>query len=180
MRHALGSALLSLCMLACSPREPAGPTAAEVRAVIEASNAKFGEAVRAGDAAAIGALYTPDGAVLPPGAPTATGTAAVSAFWGASLAAGLSDATLTTGGIAYSGGEFATEIGSATLGTRDGGTTDGGKYMVLWKQTPDGWRMHRDIWNANVSPEPAPPAAAASGPALDGATPEAAPAQAAP
>ncbi len=62
-------------------------------------------------------------------------------------------------------------MGAAALFAKDGAQADAGKYLVLWKKTDAGWRMHRDIWNSNrAAAKPAAPAAEA----------EAAPAQAAP
>ena len=160
--------------IACSPAPPpapAGPTEAEVRSAIEAQNAKFSEAVRAGDTAAIAQLYTPDGAALPPNQPAVTGTEALAAFWGQVLGSGIGDAKLTTEEVTSAGGDFATEVGAAALFAADGSQADAAKYVVLWRRTEAGWRMHRDIWNSNrTAPAPA-------------ATPveaEATPAQAAP
>jgi len=28
---------------------------------------------------------------------------------------------------------------------------DHGKYIVVWKNTADGWRLHRDIFNSNMA-----------------------------
>lgn len=167
-------AILVLAVMACRPAPaptPAGPTEAEVRSAIEAQNARFGEAVRAGDTAAIAQLYTPDGAALPPNQPAVTGTEALAAFWGQVLDSGVRDVKLTTEEVAYAGGDIATEVGAASLLTQDGTQADPDKYLVLWKKTDVGWRMHRDIWNSNR---------AASEPAAQPTEAEATPAQAAP
>lgn len=165
---ALGAALAFAA--ACAPASPEGPSADEVRAAIEAQNAKFGEAVRAGDSAAIGALYTEDGGVLPPNGPRVDGRAAIAQFWSGVLAGGIGDATLATGEVAYAGGDVATEVGSAVLRAKDGSVADEAKYLVLWRETAAGWRMHRDIWNSNRAlPAAAAPAEAAP---AEGAAPE--------
>ncbi len=140
---------------ACADPGPAAPTPDEVRAAIEAQNRTFGETFRSGDADALAALYTADGAVLPPNAPKATGPEALAAFWGGVLGSGVANAVLTTEEVSYAGGDTATELGSAVLSLKDGSVADEAKYAVLWKQTPDGWRMHRDIWNSNRAPAPA-------------------------
>jgi uncharacterized protein (TIGR02246 family) len=156
MRRArLAFASLALA-LACAEAEPPAPTADEVREAVEAQNRAFGEAVRAGDTGAIAALYTEDGAVLPPNGPRASGRAALGEFWGNVLASGIGGAVLTTEELSYAGGDTATEIGSAVLSAKDGSVADEAKYAVLWKRTPDGWRMHRDIWNSNRPPAPPP------------------------
>ena len=99
----------------CRGASPEGPAQAEVRAAIEARNAAFGEAVRAGDAAAIAQHYTPDGAVLPPNAPAVTGTEALAAFWGEVLASGIGDAKLTAEEVTFTSGDFATEVVGGVL-----------------------------------------------------------------
>jgi uncharacterized protein (TIGR02246 family) len=154
-RAALAFALLAV---ACSAPQPPAPSADEVRAAIEAQNRAFGDAFRAGDAAAVAALYTDDGEVLPPNAPIAAGREALAQFWGGVLATGVAGAVLTTEEVTYAGGDSATEFGSAVLSAKDGSAADEAKYAVLWKQTAAGWRMHRDIWNSNrPAPEPIPP-----------------------
>ena len=163
-------ASLALLALACAEAAPPAQSADEVRAAIEAQNSAFGEAVRAGDTAAIGALYTAEGAVLPPGAAKATGRAAVTEFWNGALAAGVASAVLTTEEVAYSGGDTATEVGSAVLSAKDGSVVDEGKYIVLWKREEGAWRLHRDIWNSNRAPPPPPEADAAAAAAAEALT----------
>jgi uncharacterized protein (TIGR02246 family) len=163
MRRLAAPALL--LALACGGSSPPEPSADEVRAAIEAQNRAFGEAVRAGDTAAIGALYTEDGAVLPPNGAKVSGRAAVAEFWAGALAGGVAAAVLTTEEVAYGGGDTATEVGSAALSAKDGSALDEAKYVVLWKREGDSWRLHRDIWNSNR------PTAPAESPATEQATP---------
>jgi uncharacterized protein (TIGR02246 family) len=154
MRSYLLTTLLAAGFVGCAEPAPPAPSTDEVRAAIEAQNRAFGEAVHASDTAALGALYTQDGAVLPPGGARVTGRAAVTEFWGAALASGVANAVLTTEEVAYAGGDTATEVGSAVLSAKDGSVVDEGKYVVLWKQEAGAWRLHRDIWNSNRAPAP--------------------------
>jgi ketosteroid isomerase-like protein len=129
-----------------------------VRAAIEVRNALFGELYASGDSAAMAALYTPDGSVLPPNGAIAAGPEALAAFWGAVRASGVARATLTSDEVFYAGGDVASEVGHAQLALADGTIADDAKYAVIWKQTGAGWRMHRDIWNSNrPAPPPLPP-----------------------
>lgn len=159
---------LLLLVLGCA--EP-GPSADEVRSAIETQNRAFGEAVRAGDTAAIGALYSADGAVLPPGGPRVTGRAAVAEFWAGALAGGVANVVLTTEEVAYAGGDTASEVGSALLSAKDGSALDEAKYVVLWKHEDGAWRLHRDIWNSNRAPAAA-PAGGSAAPAEAAAAPQ--------
>jgi uncharacterized protein (TIGR02246 family) len=129
-----------------------------VRAAIEEGNALFGELYASGDDAAIAALYTADGSVLPPNGAIAAGTEALAAFWGAVRASGIARATVTTDEVFYAGGDVASEVGHVQLALADGTIADEAKYVVVWKKTDAGWRMHRDIWNSNrAAPAPLPP-----------------------
>ena len=49
-------------------------------------------------------------------------------------------------------GDIAIELGRYTLLLADGAIADRGKYLVVWKQQDDGWRLYRDIWNSNEPP----------------------------
>jgi ketosteroid isomerase-like protein len=42
-------------------------------------------------------------------------------------------------------GDVATDIG--TISARLGDAELTGKYIVIWKNGPDGWLIHRDTWN---------------------------------
>jgi uncharacterized protein (TIGR02246 family) len=158
MRRLVAASLLFAC--ACGDPTPPPPALDDVRAAIEAQNRAFGEAVRAGDTAAIGALYTSDGAVFPPNATRVSGREAVAEFWSTVLASGVANVVLTTEEVAYAGGDTASEVGSALLSDKDGAPLDEGKYIVVWMQEGGAWRLHRDIWNSNrpLAPPTAAPA----------------------
>jgi ketosteroid isomerase-like protein len=54
-------------------------------------------------------------------------------------------------------GETAWEEGRYTLVGANGATLDDGKYVVIWKHQPDGWKLYRDIWSSNTPQQAAPP-----------------------
>jgi len=73
---------------------------------------------------------------------------------GAITQLGLKDAKLSTEEL-FGSGDIFTEIGSYTLKIQPAEQKpieDKGKYVVIWKQTADGWKLHRDIWNSNMPP----------------------------
>jgi uncharacterized protein (TIGR02246 family) len=124
---------------------------AQVRKAIEDGDAKFGEAVRQGDGAAIAALYTEDATLLPPDSEMIKGKTGIEAFWKGGLQMGIKDAVLTTEDV-FAGGDLAYEIGRYALKIRPEGAepvAQKGKYVVVWKRTPEGaWKLHVDIWNS--------------------------------
>ena len=114
---------------------------------IRTGGASLAAAINAGDAAGAAALYTADGAVLPPGAPAQTGRAAVQAFWQAAIDSGVTDVALTTLEV-FEDGAAATEIGALSLTA--GGASHTGKYVVHWRHEDGAWRLARDIWNLDA------------------------------
>jgi uncharacterized protein (TIGR02246 family) len=151
MRAAVLLLCSSLVVLASpSPSAQSG----DVRAAIEAANAKFGAAWGKKDAAAITALYTANATLLPPNAARATGPQAILEFWKAGLAGAPPVGKLTTVEV-EAHGDTAHEVGTYELSTADGKVIDKGKYVVVWKREGGQWKLHRDIWNSDM------PAAAA-------------------
>jgi len=126
---------------------------AQVRQAIEEANAKLGEAVRMGNAAALASLYTEDAKLLPPNSEMITGREGIEAFWGGGLQMGIKDATLTTVEV-LGMGDMVCEIGKVELVIQPEGQeaiADTGKYLVIWKKTSDGtWKLHVDIWNTSL------------------------------
>ena len=127
----------------------------EIRKAIEQANKKFGEAVRKGDATALADLYTEDACLLPPNSEMIRGKQATQDFWGTVMKQmGLKDVILTT--VELSGSEdMANEIGNYTLKIQPEGqepVEDKGKYVVVWKRTPEGWKLQWDIWNSSLPP----------------------------
>ncbi|NIT59660.1 MAG: DUF4440 domain-containing protein [Aliifodinibius sp.] len=127
----------------------------KVREAIKEANVKFGEKIRNGDAAGVAALYTKDAVLMPPNSEKFYGRKEIEKFWGGAISQmGLKDAILTTQEL-FGSGDIFTEIGSYILKIQPAGQKpieDKGKYVVIWKQTADGLKLHRDIWNSNLPP----------------------------
>lgn len=123
-----------------------------VRTRIEQANERFEKAFARGDAAAMAALYTEDGQLLPAGSPVVEGGEAIARYWRGALDAKLTAADLETLEV-YVGadGDTATEVGRYRLAAGDR-EADAGKYVVVWERTPDGWKLHRDIRTSDRAP----------------------------
>ena len=127
----------------------------EVRKKIEKENGKFGEYVRRSDAKAISALYTDGASLLPVGMKSIDGRRAIEQFWGGIIKnMGLKDVVLKTVEVLGSG-ELVTERGEYVLKFEVNGkaTEDKGKYLVVWKNMPEGWKLHWDMWTSNLPPK---------------------------
>jgi uncharacterized protein (TIGR02246 family) len=146
MRRALatatGLALLALASAASAER---------AEDAIRAADQRFAEAFNRGDSAALAEFYTPDAAVLPPGAPRADGRAAIERVWREVVQSGLRDLSLRPAEVVVlDGTAYVTGSGAFTMPSAAGGGTQQGtlKYLEIWQRGEDGaWRLHRDIWN---------------------------------
>lgn len=127
----------------------------KVRDAIERGNRAFLAAYAAHDSAKVAALYAPDGAAFPPGAPRAEGREAIRKVWQGAMDAGLTNVTLRTVDVHASGG-LAVETGEYALDApgKDGKLAHAvGKYVVVWKRNKAGaWQLYRDIWNDSPAP----------------------------
>src|ERR1051325_874141 len=125
---------------------------AAARKAIEAGNAKFSEALAKGHAKALTALYTADAYVMPPNLPSVHGSAKVLELWEGFIKQGAKGVVLTTEDV-DAAGNLAAEAGSFVFTVQPEGKPEAkltGKYVVVWKRDKGGWKLHRDIWNANA------------------------------
>ena len=122
---------------------------AEIQDAIAAVNQRMSDAFVRRDAAAVAALYTSDGQLLPPNSEIVQGHEAIAGFWQFVMGLGIKTVDLSTSELEILG-ETAVEIGMYTLGGADGSTIDQGTYLVTWKTEGGSWKLHRDIWNTNM------------------------------
>lgn len=113
-------------------------------------------AFESGDGNALAALYTEDGAVMPPNGETVTGRPAIAAFWNDFSAGGLGGVIEDT--EAHAQGDLGYKRGRYTITDADGSVVDVGKYIEVWRQVGGEWQLHRDMFNSDRAP------AAAEGP----------------
>ena len=156
-------ALSLLCLLAlaaCSVRVVREPsraggrgTEADVAAIAELSR-RFSAAYVRGDVEEMVSIYTPDAVIFPGNSEALAGTEALRRFW--TLAPGhrvtRHVATPTEirvdGDHAYDHGVY--EVSGERNGEAYGPVP--GKYLIVWRRTPAGWRMHLDMWNLRPRP----------------------------
>lgn len=127
------------------------PAKATVADLIKANNKALGAAVAAGDAKAVGKMYTSRAKLMPPSADFFKGTKAITAFWQGAIDMGIRGATLKSVEVEQLG-TTAIEVGTYTLASADGTVLDKGKYVVVWKKDGGVWKLHHDIFNSSVAP----------------------------
>ena len=147
-----------LILAACQPAgpvAPAGLTDAD-RDAIHALGQAWADGAKANDWAAVAALYSADGILMPPNAPAVEGRQNIQDFLAAFPA--VTDMQLEDvdvdgcGDLAYVRGVY-----SMTMTVGEAPVTDTGKYVTILKKQADGsWSMYRDIYNSDV-PLPASP-----------------------
>jgi len=113
---------------------------------LEAANRSLIAAVLRGDASAVADHYTDNAQIVAPGAPVASGRAAITEFWQSAIASGIKDLTLETAEV-EADGNLAYETGTLGILSSDGGRTVA-RYVVVWKRVDDRWLLHRDTWNS--------------------------------
>ena len=125
-------------------------TSTEIQDVIAAADKNFMTTFKRGDAAGLADLYTENGQLLPTGSGCITGKAAIQTFWQGAMDMGIKTAKLEAVETERHG-DTAIEIGQYSLSGETGNVLDNGKYVVIWKQEGDQWKLHRDIWNSSLS-----------------------------
>ncbi len=134
----LSAALLSGCMQQIS--------STELYESIGAVNDQFMEAFASGNGTAVAALYTEDAEIFPPTGESIAGRTGIADIWQGAMDAGVASITLTIDEL-EGFGNTAYEVSRYSLLDEDGNVLGDGRYIVIWKRTQDGWRLHRDIWN---------------------------------
>ena len=116
---------------------------------IKANNKALGAAAAAGDAKAVGKMYTSRAHLLPPNAGFFKGIKAITGFWQGAIDMGIRGVALKSTEVEHLG-TTAIEVGTYKLSTGDGSVLDTGKYVVVWKKDGGAWKLHRDIFNSSV------------------------------
>ena len=163
-RSLLLLSVAALLLPACQVGEKSGSNAAEgnaaaavnVRAdeqAIRGQVDRWLQLVKAKDAAGIAALYTEDGAVMPPNAPAGKGRAAIEQTWASMMQTpGFDLAFVPEQIIVSSSGDMAVDRGTYRLAVAPNGaaTTDTGKYVVVWRRIGGEWKAAADIFNSDL------------------------------
>jgi len=152
-------------LVAC---EPAAENTTADETVIRGMAPAWAAAYNAGDADALAATYWDDAVLQPPGAPAATGRAAIRQFLvgdtAATRAAGLKLNIPEAGAVDVSG-DLAYEAGAFSITDAAGATVDTGKYLGVFQKRDGKWLYIRDTWNSDNPPPVAPAAEPAAEPA---------------
>jgi uncharacterized protein (TIGR02246 family) len=150
--------LASSLVLAAASAAPR--PAPDLREALDASESRIRDALRSGDAEAVAAFYTDDAEMLGTSGNVVRGRAAIVRHMGEVMSLGVRDFVVEDQEI-FEGDAFAVETGRATFTNGAGTRLAVVRYMTLWKETRDGWMIHRDL-SAPVSVGTVPGAAPAA------------------
>ena len=119
-----------------------------VRIGIDRIDLRFEQAVAAGDADALAALYTRSARLLPPNEEAVNGRDAIREYWAGFIASGINGIDLTTREVYPADDGTATQISTWTLSI-DGEVVGSGRAMIVWAKVGDEWLYHRDMWSSD-------------------------------
>ena len=127
----------------------------EAKKAIAASNAVYFESFVKNDSSIFIERYAKDACIMAPGAPKACGHKEVAKFFRSAYNEyGLRNGKFITAELYGDALEFVTEEGVWQSFNAKGEMFDNGKYLVLWKKTPDGWKMFRDSFSSSALVKP--------------------------
>ena len=127
----------------------------DTTAIQEAAR-QFSAAYMRGDADAITALYTRDAVIFPERSDAISGHNALRRYWTRKPGQKMTRHVLIPTRIEVDG-QHAYDHGTYEIAGEREGKAWGpvrGKYLVVWRREPDGWKMQLDMWNSGPEPKP--------------------------
>ncbi|MDQ1803165.1 hypothetical protein RAH57_04150 [Chryseobacterium sp. CKR4-1] len=115
------------------------------RKAIESSNAIYADLANKDDGSIL-TRYTEDACLFPPGASPVCGREQIASFFKGGPKVHV---TFTIQHLYGNDKTFITEESFYEMRDLDGKKIDDGKVMVIWKNTKNGWKMHRDMFSSN-------------------------------
>ncbi|HEY8928570.1 MAG TPA: hypothetical protein VIM55_05245 [Mucilaginibacter sp.] len=122
----------------------------EARKAIAQSNAVYFQSFAKNDSSIFINCYAPDCIIMAPNAPGMKGhKGALDFFRSAYKDYGLRNGKFITTNVYGMGNGYVTEEGLWQSFDKNNKMFDNGKFLVLWKKTPKGWKMFRDSFSSD-------------------------------
>lgn len=126
--------------------------AAEIQSISE-TNRHYGEAFAKSDSSIFLDCYAPEGCILMQGAPALCGPKALLFFYKGAYKTGMRNVIFTSINWYGFDGQYVTEQGTYQQLDAGDNIIGTGKYLVVWQKIAKGWRMLRDMFNADAMPK---------------------------
>jgi ketosteroid isomerase-like protein len=123
-----------------------------VKQIIEVNHQAYSENFAKGDASQFAKHYTSDACIFPTNFPKMCGTDAINTFFDGAYKMGVRNIKLTSNEV-MGGPELVVESGVVELFIDNNIAIYKGKFIIIWKQENDQWKMYRDIWNIDTPAE---------------------------
>ena len=121
----------------------------DIQSAIRELSDKFESTFSNGDLTKLAGFYTENGMLLPSGSDFIKGKLAINEYWQSAMDMGIRYIKIDIIELEQHD-DTAIEMSNYTLSGSDNEVIDSGKGIVIWKNTSDGWKMHRDIWTSSL------------------------------
>ena len=140
----------------CKYEKPTDQTVAafnldSAKKTIDDQNAAFQKAFETSDSVGLANLYTSDGKMMMPGAPSIVGRPAITSTIAMFMKMNIKRQAKTID--VWGNDEMIAEEGTASLSDQKGSVLDQAKYLVIWKKEDGQWKIFRDMWNTDLAPK---------------------------
>jgi len=95
--------------------------------------------------------YAADGAIMAPGRPVLQGKPMLVAFFNFGCKAGIRNIAFSRKGLYGFTDQYVTEQGQFELFDDQQKSIAKGKFLTIWKKTPQGWKMFRDMMSDDAA-----------------------------
>jgi ketosteroid isomerase-like protein len=150
MKKILFITSISILFFNCQAQQTTNAKLEEAKKAIATSNELYFQAFAKGDSSIFIDRYAKDCWIMQPNAPTLCGADAPLEFFKTAFNKfGLRNGKFITIDVFGDGVEYVTEEGFWQSFDANNKLIDTGKFLVLWKKTPDGWKMFRDSFSSD-------------------------------
>jgi ketosteroid isomerase-like protein len=95
--------------------------------------------------------YAADGAIMPPGRPLLSGKPMLLAFFNFGCKSGVRNIVFSSKGLYGLTDHYVTEQGQFEMFDDQQKSIAKGKFLTIWKKTPQGWKMFRDMFSDDAA-----------------------------
>ena len=142
--------LMSFLFLNGRAQQTVNANLEEAKKAIAASNELYFQALAKGDSSLMIDRYTKDCWIMMPNMPTLCGVEAPHQIYNIAYnKVGLRNGRFITIDVFGDAVEYVTEVGFFETYGANNKLFDNGKFQVLWKKTPAGWKMFRESFSSD-------------------------------